>query len=150
MTEEWKKLTDKAKQKWEKAAEDDKKRYADECQEKGISAGKKKDAKDDDAPKKPLSGYMLFGKDYREKLAKSGKDVKAKDIMKNIGSEWNKLSDKEKDKWNTKAKEGKAEAQSATTTESKADKGKGKKKEEPAEEEEEAQDEEGEEEAEEE
>lgn len=39
-----------------------------------------------------MSGYMHFGKEMREKLAKQ--NLSATEIMKEIGGEWKKLSDK--------------------------------------------------------
>jgi len=64
----------------------------------GQKTGKSKANKEGE--KKPLSGYMMFGKDFREKLTKSGKETNAKDIMKMIGEAWGKLNESGKEKWN--------------------------------------------------
>jgi len=65
--------------------------------EKG-SRGKSesKEGKGKRAPPAP-TGYMLFGKDYRDK--KKGEKV----LMKEIGDAWKSLSDGEKGKWNDQA-----------------------------------------------
>lgn len=117
MTAEWKQLTDKERAKWDKAAEEDKNRYLRENKEyvpegddsKAKVKSKSAAAATEPAEKKPLSGYMHFGKDFREKLAKSKQEVGAKDIMRKIGEAWKALSDKEKEKWNSLAKSGKSE-----------------------------------------
>ena len=66
MTDEWKALTEKQKKKWEDLAAKDKERYTNEMEEKGMGKVKKQETD----VKKPLSGYMHFGKEMREKLAK--------------------------------------------------------------------------------
>ncbi len=68
MTEEWKNLTNNQKAKWDKLAAADKTRYENERDAAGEGPKKKKG--DTDGPKKPLSAYMVFGKEYREKLIK--------------------------------------------------------------------------------
>ncbi len=65
LTEQWKNLSAKEKAKYEKMAADDKQRYEDERSAAG-EGPKNKKAQDDDAPKKPMSGYLLFGKEHRE------------------------------------------------------------------------------------
>lgn len=47
--------------------------------------GKGKQAKDPNAPKKPLTGYFLFLADFREKHR--GKDIPNKDLLK-MGKCW--------------------------------------------------------------
>ncbi len=66
MTEEWKNLTEKQKKKWDDLAAKDKERYQKEMAEAGLA----KPAKDENEVKKPMSGYMWFGKECREKLTK--------------------------------------------------------------------------------
>jgi galactose-1-phosphate uridylyltransferase len=50
---------------------------------------------------------MIFGKDHREKLAKTKPDTQAKDVMRLIGEAWKKLSEKEKAKYEKRAAEDK-------------------------------------------
>jgi len=66
MTDEWKALTEKQKKKWDDLAAKDKERYTNEMEEKGMGKAKKQESD----VKKPMSGYMHFGKEMREKLAK--------------------------------------------------------------------------------
>ena len=37
---------------------------------------------------KPLTGYMVFGKEFRAKLLKSNPDTRQADVMKMIGEAW--------------------------------------------------------------
>lgn len=55
--------------------------------------------------KKPLSGYMHFGKEMREKLAKQ--NLSATEMMKKIGGDWKELTDKQKEKYEKMAKDDK-------------------------------------------
>ncbi len=57
------------------------------------TAGLSKPVKDENEVKKPLSGYMWFGKECREKLTKTG-GLSATEMMKKIGEEWKGLTDK--------------------------------------------------------
>jgi len=70
------------------------------------AAGLGKPARDENEIKKPLSGYMWFGKECREKLTKQG--LSATDIMKKIGEQWKALSEKQKEKYEKMAKDDKA------------------------------------------
>lgn len=67
-------------------------------------AGLGKAKKNEDEIKKPMSGYMWFGKENRDKFAKG---LEPKDVMKKLGDEWKKLSDKEKAKYEKMAKQDK-------------------------------------------
>ena len=52
---------------------------------------------DSDKPKKPLSGYMRFCNDNREKVKKENPDLKGGPAMiKELSSMWNGLNDDEK------------------------------------------------------
>eukprot|EP01059_Diplonema_ambulator_P016670 TRINITY_DN2838_c0_g2_i1.p1 TRINITY_DN2838_c0_g2~~TRINITY_DN2838_c0_g2_i1.p1 ORF type:complete len:218 (+),score=129.05 TRINITY_DN2838_c0_g2_i1:62-655(+) len=66
-----------------------------------------KGKKDPNAPKKPLSGYMLFCQDEREKVKKENSDLKAKEILTELGKRWGELGDDEKEEYNEKSKEAK-------------------------------------------
>lgn len=58
---------------------------------------------DEHAPKRAMSGYMLFSADNREKIRSNNPDAKVTEIMKKIGAEWNKLTDKGKKPYNDKS-----------------------------------------------
>jgi hypothetical protein len=49
-----------------------------------------KEAKKENAIKKPLSAYMVFAKENREKFSKG---LKPTEIMKKLGEEWQKLTE---------------------------------------------------------
>jgi hypothetical protein len=54
-----------------------------------------KSAKDTNAPRKPLSAYILFSADERPKLKASGLDNFA-EMSKALGASWKKVDDKTK------------------------------------------------------
>ena len=64
--------------------------------------------KKEDSGKRAPSGYILFGKDERSNVLKDNPEMKAKDVMTELGKRWNSLSDKEKKKYNDKAADEKA------------------------------------------
>ena len=106
-------------------------------------AGLGKAKKNEDDVKKPMSGYMWFGKENRDKFSKG---LEPKDVMKKIGDEWKKLNDKEKAKYEKMAKDDKERYEKEAKAGAKKDVGKkvaaapvkGKKKKEESEEEEES------------
>jgi len=57
--------------------------------------GEKK-LKDPDAPKKPLSGFLLFNKDKRPIVKKELPDLAPKEVMAELGKRWRDLSAKKK------------------------------------------------------
>lgn len=55
-------------------------------------------------PKKPKSGYMIYGDENRDRIRKSlPKDTKFKEVVRKIADEWNKLSDDDKKPYQKKA-----------------------------------------------
>lgn len=60
---------------------------------------KTKAMKDPDRPKKPKSSYMFFAAAVRDKVQKEHPDEKMGGISKVIGGMWQKLSEKEKEKY---------------------------------------------------
>lgn len=60
--------------------------------------------KDKKHPKRPKSGYMIFGDENRERIRKSmPEDTKFKDVVRKIASEWNNLSHEEKKPYQIRA-----------------------------------------------
>ena len=56
--------------------------------------------KDPNAPKKPLSGYMLWMKEEaRPLILKENPSMKTTDVAKEAGALWRAKSDKEKAEW---------------------------------------------------
>lgn len=70
------------------------------------SAPLKRGALNPDAKKKkrPLSGYMKFAAKQRPAIVKKNPKYSVVDVMKEIGKQWGKLSDAEKEKWNKSKK----------------------------------------------
>ena len=70
----------------------------------------KKTISKDDKIKRPLSAYMFFSTENREKVMKEFKFDKKQigDIAKKLGEQWKKMGDKEKAPYNEKAKKAKA------------------------------------------
>jgi len=61
--------------------------------------------KDDNAPKKSLSAYMIFAMDKRPEVAEKNPDSKQAEIMKLIGAAWSEFDDKQKAPFEKRAKE---------------------------------------------
>merc|ERR1719447_1556717 len=58
--------------------------------------------KDPNAPKRPLSAYMLWAADVRDDVVASG-DYSVTEVAKKLGKMWKKVSDKQKEKYISKA-----------------------------------------------
>ena len=65
--------------------------------------GKVKKVKDPNAPKRPLSAYMFFGQAMRSKIVAANPQMKATEIMQQLGVEWKKCGDKDKSKYEAQA-----------------------------------------------
>lgn len=76
---------------------------------KGSSGGekRKRTKKDPNAPKRPLSSYMLFCQEERENVKKENPDLKAKEILSELGKRWKGLDDDEKKKYQDRFEEDK-------------------------------------------
>ena len=70
----------------------------------------KKTIAKDDKLKRPLSAYMFFSTENRDKIMKDFKFEKKQigDIAKKLGEQWKKMTDKEKAPYEEKAKKAKA------------------------------------------
>lgn len=75
---------------------------------KGAKAGPKKVRKAD-APKRPLSGYMLFAQKVRADVKKAHPDATFGEIGKLLGAQWKSMSDSEKKAFNDLAAPKKAQ-----------------------------------------
>ena len=106
-TKEAKEAYDVASAEYEKnkpaAASDD-----DDDDDDDAAAGKKggkkrKQKKDPNAPKRPLSAYILFSGDARAKVVKENPEMKATEIIAAIGAKWKAIGAKDKAKYEAKA-----------------------------------------------
>ncbi|SPO36695.1 probable NHP6B - nonhistone chromosomal protein [Pseudozyma flocculosa] len=52
--------------------------------------------KDPAAPKRPLSAYMFFSQDHREKVKTENPDAGFGDVGRLLGAKWKEMSDSEK------------------------------------------------------
>ena len=101
----WGKLTAAKKKKYEKLATKDKVRHSKEMEDytrpsdeeleelpvnkrRRRKAKKDKKRKDPDAPKRPISAYMLFSKATRAQVKEDNPDIKARDVMRELGRLW--------------------------------------------------------------
>lgn len=104
LADAWKKIKDKKP--FEKQAEDAKALYLEKMKTFVPTQGYEKTfkkVKDPNAPKRPLSAYMLFCMDRRKEGFPP--DVKGKDIMAKLGSMWKELSESQKTLYANKSKE---------------------------------------------
>merc|ERR1719384_1768197 len=115
----WKKVSSSEKAPFEKKAAADKKTYQskmEKYQKTGnykkhqmrmlawkIHETKKPFRKDENAPKRSLSAYMLYAASIRAKVVKENPDMKITEVMKEQSAMWKALSDSDRQKWNDKA-----------------------------------------------
>merc|ERR1719494_850805 len=76
-----------------------------------IHVTKKPYRADPNAPKRPLSAYMLYAGSVRAEIAAANPDMAAKDIMKEQSVWWKALSETERAPWMAKAEKAKAKHQ---------------------------------------
>ena len=98
--EMWKEEKEKNKERYQKMAEADKKRYADEIAEyepkEGFKNPKASKKVKSTAPKRALSAYIFFCQDKRDEVKKKNPTLKSSEIMSELGKMWKSLSDKKK------------------------------------------------------
>ena len=63
----------------------------------------KKRPRDPDAPKAPLSAYLLFSRDKRIEFKESHSELESKDVMKEIARQWRELDPELKKAYNDEA-----------------------------------------------
>ena len=103
LTENWRALTPEEKKVYEDKAAQDRERYQDEMEAKGL-AKKKIDA---GAPKKPRTAFILYSVVCRESLKKDEPELKQTEILKRIGELWNGLDEEKRKVHLEQAKEDK-------------------------------------------
>ena len=62
---------------------------------------KKKEPVQKKEPTKKVNPYFAFCKEKRPDIVATNPELKPREIVKKLGEEWGKLSDKEKDKYRT-------------------------------------------------
>lgn len=73
----------------------------------------KRQKRDTNAPKRPLTGYLLFCMDNRPAIQASNPALAAVDVVRRLGEMWEKADEKEKESYLEKAKELVKEAEKA-------------------------------------
>jgi len=59
--------------------------------------------KDPNAPKRPMSGYMIFVSEVRDDVVSKNPDMGVTDVLKEVGSMWRDLDESEQAKYKAKA-----------------------------------------------
>merc|ERR1719334_463240 len=68
-----------------------------------LKQSKKKFKKDPNAPKRPLSGYMIFVNAVRPQVVKDNPDFSVTEVLSAIGKMWADVGSSDKEKYNNKA-----------------------------------------------
>lgn len=74
---------------------------------------------------RPLTAYNFYMKEKRKEILDKNPDMKAKEVMKEVGRLWKEASEEEKEKYNKLAEEDRARAgqeESTSTSEKKSKK----------------------------
>jgi hypothetical protein len=115
----WKSLSDDEKEEWNEAASDDKKRYEKEMAE--FYDSHPEEVKKP-VIKKPLTAYVIFCNETRNKVVKENPKLDPKEVMSKLGKLWKAESEDSKKKWvklSEKDKERYKKQLSGETTDSK-------------------------------
>mmetsp|Transcript_3130 Transcript_3130/g.9594 ORF Transcript_3130/g.9594 Transcript_3130/m.9594 type:complete len:200 (+) Transcript_3130:143-742(+) len=102
--EEWKALDEEARKPYIELAEQDKERHKKEMANYEPSAefsGTKR--RDPNRPKRAISAYLCFCREYRESVKAEFPDKQMTDIQKVLGERWNQTTDEEKIPFNQQA-----------------------------------------------
>ena len=70
---------------------------------KKLCAGRK--VKDPNAPKKPLSSYLMYCKDNRDRIKAENPDVSFQDLSRLLGQAWKSADEDVREKYTTDANE---------------------------------------------
>ena len=103
----WKELNEDDKEKWQKVAAYDKKRYEDDLQ-KFYDEHPEEVKVEKSNIKKPVSSYVIFSNMNRAEAKKNNPELSPKQILSLLGSMWKKLTDVDKEEYNDLAAEDKA------------------------------------------
>ena len=79
------------------------KKIVEDSKPKKVKILKEKKIKDENAPKRAKSAYMIFCDKKRQDIKDSNPDMKMSDISKLLGSAWKEISPEKKEKYNKKA-----------------------------------------------
>jgi len=111
LAEMWKELDEEDKKEYKEKADLDKKRYEEELEnyepKDGFKNPKKSPKKEKLEPKRARSAYIFFCMEKREEVKKNKPEIKATEILSELGKIWKKLTDKKKKPYEKMAQEDK-------------------------------------------
>jgi len=117
-SERWKTMNDSEKKKFMDLAEKDKARYEEEMRDyvpppgtrgrRGRRSRGMKKEKDPNKPKRALSAFFYYANDERPKVRAANPDFSVGEVAKELGRQWNELSEAEKEPHETSAREDRA------------------------------------------
>lgn len=116
-SERWKTMSDMEKKKFHELAEKDKTRYDTEMVTyRGVGGGggrrgrrgRNKPPKDPNKPKRALSAFFYYANDERSKVRAANPDFSVGEVAKELGRQWNELTEGEKVKYEKQAEEDRA------------------------------------------
>ena len=106
----WHSLNETEKAKWEKIAEEDKKRYEAELQK--FYVDHPEEVKEEKSKiKKPISAYVIFSNMKRPEVTQKNPSLSPKEILTLLGKLWREVSDEDKKPYKKLADEDKARYQ---------------------------------------
>jgi len=106
ISKNWNDLSSEEKEPFESEAAELKKAYVVKKAEWDLKNGKT--AKDPKAPKRPLSSYMIFSQENREKIMTENPGIKFTEVAKKAGEMWKSITAEEKKPYEEKAVAAKA------------------------------------------
>ena len=97
-SQKWKTMSDQEKQQFHEMAMKDRERYKFEMKDYvGVRRRRRRRArKDPSRPKRALSAFFFFAKDFRSDVKQSNPDFSVGEIAKELGRRWSTLSDEAK------------------------------------------------------
>merc|ERR1719219_3270965 len=84
-------------------------KFQEELKAWKAKAAKKPFPKDPNAPKRPMSSYMFFVNEQRPYVVSEHPDMKATDVLRELGKRWSRLSSKQQAPYVVMQKEAKAD-----------------------------------------
>jgi len=114
--EEWGRLDEKAREHWQRQTKKDRERYEREqsaylksaayahwLEHSSALSGKRRRKKDPNAPKQPLTAYVIFSNEVREHVINENPDANFPEIGKIIGAKWRALVAEDRKPYEEKA-----------------------------------------------
>lgn len=117
-SQRWKTMSEKEKEKFHEMSSEDKERYADQMKDYvpppgGTPRGRRrrrgaKKERDPNKPKRALSAFFYYAKDERATVRASNPDFSVGEVAKELGRQWNELTEATKQPYEKSAEEDRA------------------------------------------